>query len=179
LTWLLPLPATALQLAAKAEVDRSMLTGKVDIQAYIDVPADLQDAWAVLTDYNKLAEFVPDMDSSRIVSNPGEPIKVYQRGKKTWLLVDMPLELVFNMKESPPSSIRFSLVSGNIGDMYGEWRLYTFGQGVRIKYVAHMKPGLFSPRLPGDSLLIESDIENMMQAIGQEIVRRKQLTTRP
>jgi hypothetical protein len=42
-----------------------------------------------------------------------------------------------------------------------------------------MKPGLFSPRLPGDSLLIESDIENMMQAIGQEIVRRKQLTTRP
>jgi Polyketide cyclase / dehydrase and lipid transport len=178
-TLLLPLQAAALRLLAKADVDRSMLTGKVDIVAYVDVPADVPAAWAVLTDYNKLAEFVPDMDTSRIVSKPGEAIKVYQRGKKSWLLIDMPLELVFNMHETPPSSIRFSLVSGNIGDMYGEWRLYAFGQGVRIKYVAHMKPGLFSPRVPGDSLLIESDIENMMQAIGQEILRRKQLTTRP
>jgi hypothetical protein len=179
LTCFLPLHATALQLPARAEVDRSMLTGKIDIQAFIDVPADLPAAWEVLTDYNKLAEIVPDMESSRIVSKPGDPIKVYQRGNKSWLLVNMPLELVFRMDETPPSHIRFSLVSGNIGDMYGEWRLYTFGQGVRIKYVAHMKPGLFSPRVPGDSLLIESDIENMMQSIGQEILRRKNQTTRP
>jgi hypothetical protein len=178
-TWLLPLHADALQLLAKAEVNRSMLTGNVDIQAFIDVPADLPAAWGVLTDYNKLAEIVPDMESSRVVSKPGEAIKVYQRGNKSWLLVNMPLELVFRMDETPPSRIRFSLVSGNIGDMYGEWRLSTFGQGVRLKYLAHMKPGLFSPRVPGDSLLIESDIENMMQSIGQEILRRKNLTTRP
>ena len=179
LTWLVPLHAAALQLSGRAEVDRSMLSGNVDIQAFIDVPADLPAAWEVLTDYNRLAEFVPDMESSRIVSKPGEGIKVYQRGKKSWLLVDMPLELVFRMDETPPSRIRFSLVSGNIGDMHGEWRLSMFGQGVRIKYVAHMKPGLFSPRVPGDSLLIESDIENMMQSIGREILRRKNLTTRP
>jgi len=179
LTWLLPLQASALQLSSNARVDRSMLSGNVDILAYIDVPADLQAAWQVLTDYNKLAEFVPDMESSRILSKPGEAIKVYQRGKKSWLLIDMPLELVFRMDETHPSRIRFSLVSGNISDMYGEWRLSTFGQGVRIKYTAHMKPGLFSPRVPGDSLLIESDIDNMMQAIGQEILRRKQLTPRP
>jgi len=179
LTCLLPLHANALQLPANAEVERSMLSGNVDIQAFIDVPADLPAAWEVLTDYNKLAEIVPDMDSSLIVSKPGDAIKVYQRGKKSWFLVNMPLELVFRMDETPPSRIRFSLINGNIGDMYGEWRLYTFGQGVRIKYVAHMKPGLFSPRVPGDSLLIESDIENMMQSIGREILRRKNLTTRP
>jgi hypothetical protein len=179
LTWLLPLQAGALELWAKAQVDRSLLSGNVDILAFIDVPADIPAAWEVITDYNRLAEFVPDMDSSRIVSKPGEGIKVYQRGKKSWLLIDMPLELVFRMDETPPSRIRFSLVSGNIGDMYGEWRLSTFGQGVRIKYVAHMKPGLFSPRVPGDSLLIESDIENMMQAIGREIMRRKKQTPRP
>ena len=179
LTCLLPLQAAVLQLSAKAQVDRSMLSGNVDILAFVDVPADLPAAWQVLTDYNSLADFVPDMQTSRIVSKPGEPVQVYQRGKKSWLLVDMPLELVFRMDETPSSRIRFSLVAGNIGDMYGEWRLSTFGRGVRIKYVAHMKPGLFSPRVPGDSLLIESDIENMMQAIGQEILRRKQLTPRP
>ncbi len=179
LTWLPPGQASALQLPARASVDRSMLTGNVDIRAYIDVPADLASAWSVLTDYNRLSEFVPDMQSSRVISKPGEPIKVYQRGKKSWLLVDMPLELVFNMEETPTSSIRFHLISGNINDMYGEWQLAPFGQGVRIKYFALMKPGLFSPRAPGDSLLIESDIENMMQSIGREILRRKNLTTRP
>jgi hypothetical protein len=179
LSLLLPWQAAALQLPAKARVDRSMLSGNVDIKAFVDVPADIPAAWAVLTDYNKLAEFVPDMHLSRIVSKPGEPIQVYQRGKKSWLLVDMPLEMVFRMDESPTSRIRFNLLSGNIGRMYGEWQLSTFGRGVRIKYSAHMEPGMFSVRAPGDSWLIESDIENMMQAIGQEILRRKHQTTRP
>jgi hypothetical protein len=42
-----------------------------------------------------------------------------------------------------------------------------------------MKPGLLSLRAPGDYLLIESDIDNMMQAIGREILRRKQSVARP
>jgi|WetSurMetagenome_2_1015567.scaffolds.fasta_scaffold09197_4 hypothetical protein len=179
LTWFLPWQADALQLPVRAQVDRSMLSGNVDILAFVDVPTDIPTAWAVITDYNRLAQFVPDMESSRVVSKPGEPVQVYQRGKKSWLLVDIPLELVFRMDETPSSRIRFRLVTGNIDNMYGEWRLSPFGQGVRIQYVAHMKPGLFSPRLPGDSMLIESDIENMMQSIGQEILRRKQLTPRP
>jgi hypothetical protein len=164
---------------AKARVDRSMLSGNIDIQAFIDVPTEVAAAWAVLTDYNRLAEFVPDMHASRIVSKPGEPIQVYQRGKKSWLLVDVPMELVFRMDETPTTSIRFRMLSGNIRGMQGEWQLSPFGQGVRIKYVAHMKPGLFSPRAPGDYMLIEADIENMLRAIGREILRRRKAMLTP
>jgi carbon monoxide dehydrogenase subunit G len=177
---LLPLRAPrAAPLPSRARVDRSMLSGNLDILAFIDVPADPAAAWAVLTDYNKLAEFVPDMHSSRVVSKPGEPIHVYQRGKKSWLVVDMPLELVFRMDETPASRIRFRMVSGNIQGMQGEWQLIPVAQGVRIRYFAHMKPGLLSLRAPGDYLLIEADIDNMMQAIGREILRRKQSVARP
>jgi hypothetical protein len=175
----LPWQAAAQQMWAKARVDRSMLSGNVDILAFIDVPADLAAAWQVLTDYNRLAEFVPDMHASRIVSKPGEPIQVYQRGKKSWLLVDIPMELVFRMDETPSSSIRFRMLSGNIRGMQGEWQLSPFGQGVRIKYVAHMKPGLLAPRAPGDFLLIEADIENMLLSIGKEILRRKKVVLHP
>lgn len=177
--WCLPRQVAAQQMWAKARVERSMLTGNVDIMAFIDVPADPAVAWAVLTDYNKLAEFVPDMHASRILSKPGEPIQVYQRGRKSWLLVDVPMELVFRMDETPPSSIRFRMLSGNIRGMQGEWQLSPFGQGVRIKYVALMKPGLLSPRAPGDFMLIEADIENMLQAIGKEILRRSKAVVRP
>jgi hypothetical protein len=145
----------------------------------VDVPGDIGAAWGVLSDYNRLAEFVPDMQVSRVVSRPGEPIRVYQRGAKSWLLLDMPLELVFQMEETPASRIRFRMLSGNIENMFGEWRIAAHGSWVRVTYLAHMKPGLLSPRVPGDYLLIEEDIETMMKAIGQEILRRKTVASRP
>jgi Polyketide cyclase / dehydrase and lipid transport len=126
----------------------------------------------VLTDYNRLAEFVPDMHVSRIVSKPGEVTHVYQKGDKTWLLLGVPLEMVFRMDETPTSRIRFRLVSGNIKKMFGDWQIVQKGGFTRINYRAHVEPGLLSLRAPGDSLLIESDIENMMNAIGREILKR-------
>ena len=97
---------------------------------------------------------------------------VYQKGDKTWLLIGMPLEMVFRMDETPSSRIKFRLVSGNIKKMFGEWLIVQKGAITRINYRAHMEPGLLSLRAPGDHLLIESDIENMMNAIGKEILRR-------
>ena len=165
-------PAAAFQPSAKARVDRSLILGDIDIVAFVDVPAEASAAWGVLTDYNSLADFVPDMQVSRIVSKPGDVPYVYQRGEKSWLLLGAPLELVFRMDETPTSRIRFRLVSGNIKKMAGEWHIVQRGGFTRINYRAHMEPGLLSLRAPGDHLLIESDIENMMNAIGKEIVKR-------
>jgi hypothetical protein len=169
--------AAADRLDAKASVDRSLISGDVDIFAYVDVPVDIQIAWSVLTDYNHLARFVPDMEESRVVSRPGEPIRVYQRGQKSWLLLGVPLEMVLQMDEVPPTRIRFHLVSGSLHKMHGQWQLIPHRGGVRVGYLAHIEPGLLSPRVPGDSYLIESDIENMLNAVGREMLRRKSLST--
>ncbi len=169
--------AAADRLDAKASVDRSLISGDVDIFAYVDVPVDIQIAWSVLTDYNHLARFVPDMEESRVVSRPGEPIRVYQRGQKSWLLLGVPLEMVLQMDEVPPTRIRFHLVSGSLHKMHGQWQLIPYRGGVRVGYLAHIEPGLLSPRVPGDSYLIESDIENMLNAVGREMLRRKSLST--
>lgn len=165
-------PLAAFQPKAKARVDRSLILGDIDIAAFVDVPADIAATWAVITDYNRLAEFVPDMQVSRVISKPGEAIHVYQRGDKSWLLLGTPLELVFRMDETPTSRIRFRMVSGNIKRMFGEWQLIPRGNVTRISYRAHMEPGFFTARAPGDFLLIESDIENMMNAIGSEVLKR-------
>jgi carbon monoxide dehydrogenase subunit G len=165
-------PASAFQPKAKARVDRSLIKGDIDIAAFVDVPADVAATWAVLTDYNRLAEFVPDMQISRVVSKPGEAIHVYQRGDKTWLLLGTPLELVFRMDETPTTRIRFRMISGNIKRMFGEWQLIPRGSLTRISYRAHMEPGFLTLRAPGDFLLIESDIESMMNAIGGEVLKR-------
>jgi hypothetical protein len=163
---------------AIVDVDRSLLLGSIIVRAFIDVAVDTRLAWSVLTDYNRLAEFVPDMHSSRVVSKPGEPIRVLQRGEKSWLILDAPFEVLMQMNETPYSHIAFHQLSGTLRDMFGEWRLLPAKGGLRITYYARMEPGLLSPRAPGDSLLIGADIGRMLEAIGQEMVRRQNIQSR-
>ena len=151
-----------------------MMLGTITVRAFIDIPVDTRVAWAVLTDYDHLAEFVPDMRESRLVSKPGQPHRVLQRGEKSWLILDAPFEVLMQMDETPPSRIAFHQLSGTLRDMHGEWRLLPLKGGLRLTYYAHMEPGLLSPRAPGDSMLIRADIERMLEAIGREMVRRQQ-----
>lgn len=170
---LLPAVVRCAAPAAVAEVDRNLVWGSISIVAYVDVAVAPATAWAVLTDYDRLAQFVPGMTLSRRISRPGEPPRVYQRGMKSWLLLDTPMEVVLLMEESPPSRIGFRQLSGNLQDMYGEWWLIHLDHGVRITYRARLEPGLLSLRVPGDSLLIEADIERTLTALGAEMLRRQ------
>lgn len=166
-------------LHALVDVDRSMILGTITVRAFIDVPVEPRAAWAVLTDYDRLAGFVPDMHESRVVSKPGQPHRVFQRGEKSWLILDAPFEVLMQMDETPPSRIAFHQLAGTLKDMHGEWRLLPLKGGVRIAYYAQMEPGLLSPRAPGDSVLIQADIERMLEAIGREMLRRQARQWRP
>lgn len=161
------------RLRAVASVDRSMAFGSITVKAYVDVPVDGRLAWTVLTDYDRLADFVPDMHFSRRISKPGEPTRVHQRGEKTWLVLDTPFEVVLLMHEMPYTRIHFRQISGTLKDMYGEWRLLPLADGVRVAYMARLEPGLLSPRVPGDGWLIEADIQRMLEAIAHEMMRRR------
>lgn len=180
LALLLPLLSTPVahvlaepRISAAVNVERSMAFGSITIRAYVDVPVESRLAWSVLTDYDRLAEFVPDMHLSRRISRPGEPIRVHQRGEKTWLILDTPFEVVLLMHETPYSRIHFRQLAGTLKDMYGEWRLLPLPGGVRITYTARLEPGLLSPRVPGDGWLIEADIQRMLESIAQEMIRRR------
>ncbi len=174
---LLLLPVARLRaeprLQAVASVERSLAFGSITIKAYVDVAVDPRLAWGVLTDYDRLADFVPDMHASRRISKPGEPIRVHQRGEKSWLALDTPFEVVLLMHETPYSRIHFRQLAGTLKDMYGEWRILPQPGGVRITYSARLEPGLLSPRVPGDAWLIEADIQRMLESIAREMLRRR------
>src|SRR5262245_50454819 len=52
----------------------------VTISASADMKVDPHIAWAVLSDYDHLAKFIPDMKSSRVVSREGNHLRVEQKG---------------------------------------------------------------------------------------------------
>lgn len=145
--------------------------GVVTIKADMLVPVDAKTAWQVLTDYNNLARFVPEMESSRVISKPGQPMRVEQQGKSGILSFLVPEHIVLQMDEKPVEQIRFRAIAGSVSSMRGEWRIVGTGSPVRVLYTARIIPLLPLPPLLGTSM-IEYDVESKLSAVRHEMARR-------
>lgn len=162
-------PADAADPGLRVNADTTF--GVITIDAEMLVPADARTAWAVLTDYDNLASFVPEMKSSRVTSAPGQPKRVEQRGKSGMLSFFTPEHIVFQMDETPHERIKFNKVAGDVRSMRGEWLIVGNGNPVKVFYRARIVPKVPLPPLLG-STMIEMDVESKLAAIRREIARR-------
>ena len=169
----LALSLTWISLAAAAEV-----TVKVErqenafqVEANLLVAVDKGIAWQVLTDYDNLASFVPGMRSSRIVSAPGEPLLLEQKGESGFLLFRMPIEVVSRVEEAPLNTIRFQSVGGNLKNQSGEWALDRHDHATRVSYRANITPGFALPPLIGPAI-VSRDVRITVESVAREMLRR-------
>ena len=161
-----------ISLAAAAEVTvqvaRQENAFQVDTNLLVAVAKRV--AWQVLTDYDNFASFVPGMRSSRIVSAPGEPLLLEQKGESGFLLFRVPIEVVSRVEEVPLNTIRFQSVGGNLTNKRGEWALERHDHATHVSYRANITPGFLLPPLIGSpvrhSFRIHSFIEATFQCFG-------------
>lgn len=163
--------------SASAEPARVMvrigLSG-VQIDASVRVQADRATLWATLTDYDRLSEFVPSLVVSRVVSAPGQPKRVEQRGDAGMWSFLLPDHVVLAMEEQPPSLIRFRAVSGTVLAMSGEWRLEGNTPPVQLSYRARLMPRVPPPPLLSEGF-IEDEVRRRFEAVAQEAERRARI----
>jgi hypothetical protein len=154
---------------AEAEVQVEADASVIRISAKIVTGVDRKTAWQVLSDYNHWAEFVPDMLVSRVVSQPGEPLLIEQRGRIPWLPA-FPLVVIAAVEETPYKGLRFQRVAGNIKALEGEWQI----QGkfpVRLIYRSSVDPGFpMPPQITID--IFRQDTKVRLEAMAQEMARR-------
>lgn len=152
------------------EVERSG-DGMIQVQAQVFAPAPPEVAWGVLTDYEHLAAFVPDMTSSRVVSAPGEPVRVEQKGSTSFLLFSFPLEVVFEIEAVSSRELRFRAIAGNLHDMTGAYRLEAADSGTRIHYETRFRPDFWVPPLVSTGIM-RREIKRQFDGLVREIARR-------
>ena len=170
MAWLLTLAGAAG--AAGAKVTASTGFSGIRVEAVQRVNADAQTVWQTLTDYNRLAAFIPDMVSSRVVSPPGAPKKVEQIADAGLFAFVMPDHVVLLMEENPTTNlIRFRSVAGKVAAMSGEWRIQGDKAPVTLIYRAHIIPTTPVPPLV-TSYFIEDEVKNRFEALGREAERR-------
>lgn len=178
ITLLAPCLESAPAAASESTVTVESRGNTYAVRAEAVVDADAAGAWQVLTDYNRLAEFVPDMRVSRIISAPGEPLLLEQSGEAGFLIFRFSIDVVLEVEETPQTRLGFRARRGNMRHMQGEWRIESSAQGIRLLYTADMEPAFWVPPVIGPAIL-RRDIASHFDAVAGEIRRRRSAATAP
>ncbi|MBB5018898.1 carbon monoxide dehydrogenase subunit G [Chitinivorax tropicus] len=132
-----------------------------------------EEAWAVLTDFDHMARFVPNVQESTIIEKKGEQLRVHQKGRARYGLLSFGFESVRDIELKPISEIRSKAISGNVKSMNGVTRLSQDGHGsTHITFHSVSVPGVWIP--PGVGIaFIKNEISEQFQGMLTEMKRRQ------
>lgn len=136
---------------------------------------DLETAWQVLTDYNNFQNFLPNIASSKIISNSANKVVFEQINVvDLWLLKQEFKVKIAADKNKPNNQITFQIIDGDLKKLRGAWTIETTPTGqVLVKHLVEVEPGSNTEK-PFFYGVYESSLEDTLQAIAQEISRRDQ-----
>ena len=144
----------------------------ITITASADMQVDPRTVWAVISDYDNLAEFIPHMRSSRVIRRDGDQVLVEQTGEFGFLFFRQPVEVRLSVAESPPRRIVAHAVGGNLQSLEGRYAIESLPGGeVRLSYSGRLVPGFQVPPFVS-RMAVRTTMGRQFQALVQEIVRR-------
>ncbi|MBD2678403.1 MULTISPECIES: SRPBCC family protein [Nostoc] len=144
------LSADALALLAKVEVQIEKLAQRQrQISAKVQIPQPVEQIWKVLTDYEALADFIPNLAKSRLIEHPDGGIRLEQVGSQRFLNFNFCARVVLDLEEYFPKEINFRMVEGDFKGFSGSWSLepYSLDEyiGTNLCYTIQVWPKLTMP----------------------------------
>jgi hypothetical protein len=144
--------------------------GTLYMEASIAGPYTRQEAWDLLTDYDRIAEFVSSMDSSFVVGHSDSSVIVRQVFTSR-LIIPWTFSFTLEFIQDGPYRLRFRQLKGNMRHYEGIWEVQKARDGMRLVYTARAGHGL---RLPGFVLryIARRQIKALMPAHMVELTQR-------
>lgn len=135
-------PSVDIQIEKIAERQRQ-------ITAKIKIPLPVEQIWKVLTDYEALVDFIPNLAKSRLLEHPHGGIRLEQVGSQRLLNFNFCARVVLDLQEYFPQEIKFCMVEGDFKGFSGSWYLepYSCGEtmGTNLCYTIQVWPKLTMP----------------------------------
>jgi ribosome-associated toxin RatA of RatAB toxin-antitoxin module len=135
-------PSVEVQIKKIAERQRQ-------ITAKIQIPQPVEQIWKVLTDYEGLGDFIPNLAKSRLLEHPNGGIRLEQIGSQRLLNFNFCARVVLDLEEYFPKEINFRMVEGDFKGFSGSWCLepYSLGElmGTNLCYTIQVWPKLTMP----------------------------------
>jgi ribosome-associated toxin RatA of RatAB toxin-antitoxin module len=143
----------------------------VAVSATADLQVEAATVWSVLIDYDRFAEFIPDMVSSRIVSRSRNGMLVEYEGEFGFLFFRQPMHLVLDVVLDPPRRIIARSVSGDLRDMTSVYEISELPQALRLAFNSRFVPAVSLPPFIGLAV-VRHQMEKQFAAMVKEIIRR-------
>ena len=121
--------------------------------------------WRILTDYNHLADYLPNLKSTRVVSRNGDRVIVEQVGAARFLFFSRTIRLLVQVNERAPDRIDIGLIEGDMKVYRATWEFSPLpgATGTRVVYNATIVPKFDVPGIVGTKV-VKKDIAEMMAA---------------
>jgi carbon monoxide dehydrogenase subunit G len=162
-------PSTGRDVVVHATKDGATFT----VEAEFTVAASLDEVWEVITDFDRMAQIVTSVDSSRIVSRDGNVIQVAQKSHASAGLVRLSTESLREVQLTPNREMHSRLLKGDLKSSEFTTRINDEGGGVtkltvQGKFVAGaLSGGVITAET------VEAQTRRQYQELRDEILRRK------
>nr|WP_245912122.1 SRPBCC family protein [Calothrix elsteri] len=93
------------------------------ITAKVKISRSPEIVWKLLTDYEALADFIPNLAKSRLLEHPQGGIRLEQVGSQRLLNFNFCARVVLDLQEHFPKEITFQMIEGDLKEFSGSWQL--------------------------------------------------------
>jgi hypothetical protein len=128
-------------------------------------------AWQVLTDFDHMAEWVPNVRESKVIAREPNAVTIEQRGVAKFGITTFPYVSVRHIEPDPPRTIRSTQTRGNMRRLESLMTLAPDGDGTKLVYHLEMVPGVLVATVMSKEFL-EHELREQFGAIIAEMVRR-------
>ncbi len=148
------------------------------VSGELPVAASAATAWSILTDYERVPEFVPGIRVSRVIEVNGSSKVLEQQGEMLANNMRMFYQGTMRVTEEPPDQIGVQFLTGTFSNMQGQWLITgkraPVKLGYRLDYDA-MTP-YPSPIMVG---MIQQQVALWVSSLAAEMERREPPKTEP
>jgi uncharacterized membrane protein len=147
----------------------------VVVDVDMTVQATQDEVWSVLTDYEHMARFVSNLESSAIISRTGDTLDVMQKGTARYGLLSFPFETVRRVQLTPRREIRSRIMSGDMMGSEIVTRITADGSLTQVSVHSRYVPTIWIPPVIGPSV-IASETRKQWTTLRDEVLRRRERT---
>jgi hypothetical protein len=157
------------------------------VRARAEIMADPRTAWETITDYERLRDFVPDVERSRVVTRDGNRLVVEHRGAFHLFFIEIPVRVRLAVQHEPFERVIARSQPGTVDgaaqtlrDFSGTYVLTVVGRdrraGVQLDYESRFELSEPLPPILGElfgTAMVQRGMRQQFEAMVREIERRQ------
>jgi ribosome-associated toxin RatA of RatAB toxin-antitoxin module len=142
------------------------------VDATFVAPVSQTEAWNVLTDFDAMETFVPNLDESRVAQRDGTRLRVEQRGVARWGPLSHAFTTVREVELEPMTSVRSLSISGTLRNVRSQTQFTPVAGGTEIRHHLEFGADMWMPSLLVEPFL-RHEVREQFEAVVAEMLRRR------